>query len=301
MGPGASARVIKPLLGLGAMAPPILKSKTWLRVFRRLSRGVSGTVASNLGIDRRLRWEVPLIAPLEAFGRPADATTERGAIAVARVFSSTGIDFLDIGANRGIYTAALARSYRRVIAVEPDPELAAALRRNLTRNAFRNVNVVEAAISDREGQASFRRNLDDPSMGSLDPSFAPEHQHVEITVDLLSIAELVRREGVDRFVAKIDVEGHGMAAVRGLGPALDRCEALIVEITVNEVRDGLAPYLVRDRGLQAYYIVDRVLKPSPAGEVHYESPFLNWLFCRLDVDALQKRVHPFGLSVAPGR
>jgi FkbM family methyltransferase len=290
--------VIGPLLRIGAAAPPIAKSNLWLRVFRRLSRGVSGTVASNLGIDRRLRWDVPLIAPVEAFGCPIEEPTERGALAVAGAFASPGIDFLDIGANRGIHVVALAGSYRRVIAVEPDPELAAALRRNLARNAFPNVDVVEAAISDHVGKASFLRNLDNPLMGSLEPDFAPEHRHAEIAVDLLTIAELVEREGVDRFVAKIDVEGHGMAAVRGLGPALDRCEALIVEITANEVRDGLAPHLVRDRGLHAYYIVDRVLKPSPSGEVNYESPFLNWLFCRLDAEALRARVHACGLTVA---
>lgn len=289
--------MIDALLRFGAAAPPFAKSNLWLRVFRRLSRGVTGTVASNLGIDRRLRWDVPLVAPVEAFGRPVEEPTERGALAVAGAFASPAIDFLDIGANRGIHAIAIAGSYRRVIAVEPDPDLAAALRRNVARNACLNVSVVEAAISDHHGKASFRRNLDNPLMGSLEPDFAPEHRYAEIAVDLLTIDELVEREGVDRFVAKIDVEGHGMAAVRGLGPALDRCEALIVEITAHEVRDGLARHLVESRGLHAYYIVDRVLKPSSTREFHYEPPFLNWLFCRLDAEALRARVHACGLIV----
>lgn len=289
--------MMESLLHCGAVAPPALKSMTWLRVWRRLARGRRGVLVSNLGIDRRLAWEVPVDAPVEAFGRPLDQPAERGALAALRAFADVEIDLLDIGAHRGLYAVALANDFRRVLAVEADPELSASLRTNLARNDLSNVRVVEAAISDRLGVASFYRNLDSSLMGSLEQDFAEGHRRDAITVETLTIERLVETEGIDRFVVKIDVEGHGMAAVRGLGSALERCEALIVEITANEVDAGLARHLIRDRGLHGYYIVDRMLKPEPAGEVHYEPPFLNWLFCRLDPPALERRVRAFGLTV----
>ncbi len=289
---------IDKLLGVGALAPPAMKSRTWLRVWRRLSRGVSGRVMSNLGIDRKLRWEVPLIAPIEAFGRPLDEPTDRGAIGAARAFADPSLDFLDVGANRGVHSLAVAPWYRRVIAIEPDPELAAVLRQNLARNGLSTIEVIEAAVSDRCGTARFMRNLDNPLMGTLETNFAAGHRRAEVDVSLITIDELVARWGIDRFVAKIDVEGHGLCAIRGVGSAMARCEALVVEITASEVRDGVVQYLIDEGGWRAYYIVDRDLRPSLRGEFEYVPSQLNWLFCRLDGSQLAEKVRPFGLSVA---
>ncbi len=62
--------------------------------------------------------------------------------------------FFDIGANAGFYTffAAARRPHARVIAFEPVPGLAHALKRNVAANHLRNVKVEDVALSDVDGR-----------------------------------------------------------------------------------------------------------------------------------------------------
>ena len=55
---------------------------------------------------------------------------------------------IDIGAGSGVITAALAKRCKRVIAVEPDPETAALLRKNVGK--FENVEIVEQDFLEME-------------------------------------------------------------------------------------------------------------------------------------------------------
>lgn len=55
---------------------------------------------------------------------------------------------LDIGAGSGVITAALARRCKHVIAVEPDPETAALLRKNVGK--FENVTIVGKDFMEME-------------------------------------------------------------------------------------------------------------------------------------------------------
>src|SRR5579862_8340407 len=69
-----------------------------------------------------------------------------------------GMRAIDIGANIGVYTLTLAKRVGRegaVWAFEPTPEPAASLRNGIARNGFKQVTVVERALSDQEGRATF--------------------------------------------------------------------------------------------------------------------------------------------------
>lgn len=72
---------------------------------------------------------------------------------VEKHLPSEGV-FFDIGANAGFYTffAAARRPHARVIAFEPVPELAHALKRNVAANHLRNVMVEDVALSDVDGR-----------------------------------------------------------------------------------------------------------------------------------------------------
>jgi hypothetical protein len=54
-------------------------------------------------------------------------------------------EFLDVGANTGVYSAVAARYARRVVAMEPNPDVAG----NLCRALPSNVEVIAAAASDQ--------------------------------------------------------------------------------------------------------------------------------------------------------
>jgi FkbM family methyltransferase len=59
--------------------------------------------------------------------------------------------FVDVGANSGQYVVPLARRFRRVIAVEPNPIALTVLRKNLAENRISNVEVIGRALSTRSG------------------------------------------------------------------------------------------------------------------------------------------------------
>jgi FkbM family methyltransferase len=80
-----------------------------------------------------------------------------------------GMVFYDLGANLGLFTLLAARlvtATGKVFSFEPDPKNAAALRRNIQRNGFTNVTVVESGIWSSTGDRSFvAATADSPDHG----------------------------------------------------------------------------------------------------------------------------------------
>lgn len=82
-------------------------------------------------------------------------TYEPHVVAFYRRTLRPGMSVLDVGANIGfhaLHAASLVGAEGRVVAVEPDPANAALLRLAASRNAGFRIEVVEAALSDREGE-----------------------------------------------------------------------------------------------------------------------------------------------------
>jgi FkbM family methyltransferase len=73
-------------------------------------------------------------------------------------FSRPGNVVYDLGANAGFYAVIAARSVGsqgRVYAFEPTPTLAERVRTNAARNRLANIEVVEAAVSNIDGEIQF--------------------------------------------------------------------------------------------------------------------------------------------------
>ena len=70
-------------------------------------------------------------------------------------FLRPGTVFFDLGANVGFYSLLAARKGCRVVAFEPLPSNLAFLRRHIVLNHLTSVEVVEAAVCDRDGTAAF--------------------------------------------------------------------------------------------------------------------------------------------------
>jgi len=79
---------------------------------------------------------------------------------------------VDVGANMGVHTRLLARRFRTVIAIEPNPKSVAILLRRVPRN----VTVLNSALSDREGSAMFYTDLH-PISGSSAETILPTFKY----------------------------------------------------------------------------------------------------------------------------
>lgn len=125
--------------------------------------------------------------------------------------------YLDVGANIGALALPVAalHPHAKVICVEADPDIAAALRGNATRNGRGNVTVLEL-LAGAQSQASvpFYRAPDRKfGMGSIGPQFGD----APVELSQRALDEVLDELGVPSVdVVKLDVEGAELGALRGL-------------------------------------------------------------------------------------
>lgn len=169
-------------------------------------------------VDKRLlcrgAWEPDQIAfltqKLKEYGRHAERMV-----------------FLDIGSHGAFYPLALrsAAPFDEMVAFEPAPVNLAQLRANLVMNQCHSlVEVVEAAVSDEEGDTAFivaadvNRGMSRIAHGGVEPG--------ESLINVKTITIDAFRTYRECFVtAKIDIEGGEMRALRGMIETLrnNRC------------------------------------------------------------------------------
>lgn len=157
---------------------------------------------------------------------------------------------VDIGANCGHYTARLSTlvgETGRVFALEPVPATFEMLTANMAYVPHHNITLINAAASDSFGKAEIniplqkrgrRRALDGwASLRERHVEGSAEDQHkldiYTMPLDSLSFEQPVR-------LIKMDVEGHDLAALRGMARTLrDHAPVLIVEVSSEETIEFL--------------------------------------------------------------
>jgi FkbM family methyltransferase len=129
-----------------------------------------------------------------------------------------GKSVIDAGASVGFYTLLAARLVGpggAVVAFEPSPTDAAAVRVNASLNGLECVTVVEQALSRAEGEGF----LDQP--GEATATLLPEPAPGALAVPTTSLdAFLARWSGALPALVKIDVEGHEAAVLDGMATTL---------------------------------------------------------------------------------
>lgn len=115
----------------------------------------------------------------------------------------------DVGASNGDDSAYYLHKGYRVVAVEPNPLSASLLRsRFATEIEDRSLSLVEAAVSDTDGEAPFWLCEDVPGWSSFDQVIAGYQgsRHRSISVSTCRYSTLIERFGIP-FYCKIDIEG----------------------------------------------------------------------------------------------
>lgn len=140
----------------------------------------------------------------------------------------------DLGAHFGLYSVGLARRVGpsgQVAAFEPNPVSFARLSRHARMNALSWLKPYAAAVSDRSGQAELYTYGDLGTTTSHLP-YQGENRTTDVgalTVPTICLDELVRKGELRApdFV-KIDVEGHGHHALRGMQETLARARPIVI-------------------------------------------------------------------------
>jgi FkbM family methyltransferase len=157
-----------------------------------------------------------------------------------------GDTFADVGANIGVYSISAARRGALVTSFEPNPDIAALLRRNVDLNGVsEHVSVREVAVAARPGELHLLPVGAHGCAGRID-------ELGEITVKAVQLTE-------HYDLLKIDVEGYELEVLRGadalLGDPAKRPRAIFLELHPLRLEADFAASL---RTLLPRYVLTRL-------------------------------------------
>ncbi len=164
----------------------------------------------------------------------------------------------DIGANVGYYSllaAALVGDEGLVYAFEPLPRNVDFLRRHVALNHFKQVEIIEAAVSDRTGQASFDLGASS-AMGHISDSGEIDVRMVSLD-DLLNAGEIRPPDYM-----KVDVEGAEYQALKGARKLLERHHPILFLDTHQREAHLPTIDLLRDLGYRFKILDGQSLKET---------------------------------------
>jgi FkbM family methyltransferase len=191
------------------------------------------------------------VVPLGCFGPIIFPFSTMGAISTLDLF---GLDELiifsfywvnrdryrniaDIGANLGIHSILMEKCGWKVFAYEPDPQHVKLLRRNIELNNSLNVNLIEAAVSDKPGILEFVRVLGNTTSSHLAGAKKSAYGPLEKFP--------VRVEGISDLMDKYDllkVDAEGQEAVIILGTESGHWSGTDMIVEVGSENNAIAIY-----------------------------------------------------------
>lgn len=145
---------------------------------------------------------------------------------------------VDIGANIGNHTVALAPEFKRIEAVEPHPVLFRILEANVLRNRLTGVTCHNFGLADQDATGTLAEAMDNHGLSRvrersrLSPEtfgLSSEQFGAEYSIELKDTREFLSRFGdsLDRAFIKIDVEGMELEIVTAMLPLLGRYKPLV--------------------------------------------------------------------------
>jgi FkbM family methyltransferase len=152
-----------------------------------------------------------------------------------------GMTIFDIGANIGYYVLmelGLIGDTGRLVAIEPSPANVVLLNRNLALNNYRDIPVIETAVSDQPGEKLFHLSRESNLNTFHDIGSGVDHLSGEqINVRTMTVPELATEYGAPDLI-RMDVEGHEVEVIAGM---------------LDTIQDGaMAPMILFETHLSRY-------------------------------------------------
>lgn len=242
----------------------------------------------------------PMLSNLTTYVLLEQETWFEDELGFVRACLAPGECAVDVGANFGLFTAAMAAAVGArgsVLAFEPAAATASFLRETLAANGLTQVQPTQAALSDRPGHALLEI-ADSPELNALTETPAAGRETER--VDLLTLDDVMRaHDAAQVSLVKIDAEGHELQVGKGARRTLLGHEPLVM----FEIKHGTSvEYRLLDflqtLGFEAYRLL-----PGPGVLVPYrrDAPLddyqLNLFGC---TPGRAQALHAAGLLVPPG-
>jgi FkbM family methyltransferase len=194
--------------------------------------------------------------------------------------------FVDVGANIGSYTVlASAVCGARTVAVEPDPDTAKSLRKNVVVNGIDGqVRIVEAALGEGQGAALFTTGQDTTNHVVAVATAATREVEVRSLDDVLQCDRPV--------LIKMDVEGYETHVIRGAGKTLrsSLLLAVLIETVDTAVRAELEDAGFRQAAYDPFTRRLSISAPGPAPAGPYNTLFVrDETACRARLESAVRR------------
>jgi len=242
-----------------------------------ISAGLSRTTVE-LGFGPALRILVPRANLITPYVLQEQGDWFEDEIHFVRRLLRAGDRAIDIGANFGVFALSIAKAIGpegRVLAVEPASTTYRFLAESAARNGFPQLTLVNRAVSEGPGQATFF-NANSPELSGLaSAGTAGWTETVELTT-LDALGDQL--EGKATFL-KLDAEGEEVRILAGGRRFFQQHEPLVMaELrhgqTINEgLLDSLKGY-----GMSLYRLAPGPLVLEPLSPADYDAPFLLNIF-----------------------
>ncbi len=143
-----------------------------------------------------------------------------------------GMVIADAGANIGYYALMEAKAVGEngaVYAIEPVPENVELLKKNVTTNTYKNIEVIKAAAGSKKGKAKFFVSTKS-NLGSMVESANEKDIETEMEVDVLPLDTILKGKRSPDFV-RMDVEGYELEILKGMTQVLKKKKlGLFIEV-----------------------------------------------------------------------
>lgn len=137
---------------------------------------------------------------------------QRGEVTILEAMAEPGMIALELGANKGVISVALARSvglHGEIHAFEPVPEYYNSLSENLHLNKIQNVRIHQLAVTDKENEIRYYKHGE----GS---GIVPAEDTEDIFVGTTSLDNFMAVEALERVdLINMDCEGSELLVFQG--------------------------------------------------------------------------------------